>query len=299
MDETAQILGVSKAAVSTAIKRAEVREMFPDLFKNAKTQSDATKIIKGVSQQLIKREVAKRIESNKDTILTKTARNYIIGDFFKEIQKVQSETFDIVEIDPPYGIDLKKKKKGGLGDFKLGEYNEVDAGGYQTFLSKTFFECYRVMKDHSWLICWFGPEPWFEIVYQELHNAGFTTSRMCGIWVKPSGQSLNPLTRLANSYEMFFYARKGRPSLNAPGRRNIFDYSTVPPNQKVHPTERPVALMKDVYETFVPPGTRLLIPFLGSGNGIFAANELGIEAVGYDLQESYRDSFLVRLNSMK
>ena len=32
MDDTAQILGVSKAAVSTAIKRAEVREMFPDLF---------------------------------------------------------------------------------------------------------------------------------------------------------------------------------------------------------------------------------------------------------------------------
>jgi site-specific DNA-methyltransferase (adenine-specific) len=154
------------------------------------------------------------------------------------------------------------------------------------------------MADHSWLICWFAPEPWFEIVYQELLKAGFTTSRMCGIWTKSYGQTKRPETKLANAYEMFFYARKGNPVLNKQGRINIFDFPPVPAQKKTHPTERPVELMKEVYDTFAFPGSRVLIPFLGSGNGLIAAHQLGLSPIGFELSKEYRDSFLVKVHSM-
>jgi DNA modification methylase len=155
------------------------------------------------------------------------------------------------------------------------------------------------MTDHSWLICWFAPQPWFEKIFQELKFAGLETTRMCGIWAKGTpGQNMNPTVRLSNSYEMFFYAWKGQPVLNKAGRSNVFNFSPVPPSQKVHPTERPIELMKEIYDTFAFTGSRVLIPFLGSGSGILAANSLGMSAVGFELSKSYKDSFLVKAHQM-
>jgi DNA modification methylase len=58
-------------------------------------------------------------------------------------------------------------------------------------------------------------------------------------------------------------------------------------------------MMKDIYETFVGPNTRLLIPFLGSGNGLIAAHELGISASGFELSKAYKDSFLVKVSNIQ
>jgi len=129
-------------------------------------------------------------------------------------------------------------------------------------------------------------------------NAGFNSTRMCGIWTKPSGQSKRPEMHLANAYEMFFYAWKGRPAINKAGRSNIFSFPPVLPQQKTHPTERPIELMKEIYETFAFPGSRVLIPFLGSGSGLIAASQLDMSPIGFELGKGYRDSFLVKLHSM-
>jgi DNA modification methylase len=42
-----------------------------------------------------------------------------------------------------------------------------------------------------------------------------------------------------------------------------------------------------------------LIPFLGSGNGLIAADNLGMSPVGFELSKGYRDSFLIKLHGMK
>jgi site-specific DNA-methyltransferase (adenine-specific) len=301
LKDTAAMAGVTDASVSTAIKRSEAREAFPELFEECKTQKDATKIIKKIDEMITKEEIARKLESNRsDSKINQLAKSYIIADFFEGVKKIPDNVIHLVEIDPPYAIDLNAMKKtDGESIYVQDQYNEIPSDQYQVFLSKLFHECYRVMTEHSWLLCWFAPEPWFEIIYQELHNAGFTTTRMCGIWNKGYGQAKRPELYLANSYEMFFYAWKGRPVLNKEGRANVFTYPPVSPQQKSHPTERPVDLMTDIYDTFAFTGSRVLIPFLGSGSGIIAANNLGMTPVGFELSKSYRDSFLVKLHNMK
>lgn len=299
LKDTASMLGITDASVSTAIKRAEARQAFPELFEHCKTQKDASVMLKKIDEAVVKEAIAKKLETDKsNNTFNQVSKSYIINDFFSAVKEIPANVFHLVEIDPPYAIDLNEKKKAeGESQYIKDDYNEVDKSTYQVFLAKTFAECYRVMTDHSWLICWFGPDPWFEIVYQELNNAGFATTRLCGIWTKRTGQSRRPEMHLANSYEMFFYAWKGRPALNKPGRSNQFDFSPVNPQNKTHPTERPVELMTELYNTFAFPGSRVLIPFLGSGNGIIAANELGMTSVGFELSKGYRDSFLVKLHS--
>jgi DNA modification methylase/ParB-like chromosome segregation protein Spo0J len=303
ISDTGEMLGgVSKASVSMAISRAEARDAFPELFENCKTASDASKVLKKIDEALVKQTIAQKLENQKsDSRLHQLAKCYIIKDFFEAVKEIPDNVFHLVEIDPPYAIDLKgQKKKDGESQYALTDYNEIPSESYQQFLSNLFKSCYRVMAQHSWLICWFGPDPWFETVYQELTNAGFGTTRLCGIWTKgTSGQNMNPQIRLSNTYEMFFYAWKGQPALNKAGRGNNFQFSPVPAQQKTHPTERPVELMHELYDTFAFPGSRVLIPFLGSGNGILAAHQLGMSSIGFDLSKGYRDSFLVKVNGMK
>ena len=299
--DTGELMGVTNASVSTAVKRAEAREAFPELFTGCKTQKDASKVLKKMDEMVVKETIARKLESDKsNSSITKLAKCYVLGDCLEGIKRIPDSVYHLVEIDPPYAIKLQSAKKAdGESMYSADSYNEIDAEQYQVFISKLFSECYRVMANHSWLLCWFAPEPWFEVMYRELTNAGFQTTRMCGIWTKPSGQSKRPEIHLANSYEMFFYAWKGRPALNKPGRRNIFDIPPVPAQQKVHPTERPIQLMQEIYDTFAFPGSRVLIPFAGSGNGIISASNLGMSPLAFDLTKAYRDSFLIKLNNLK
>jgi|WetSurMetagenome_2_1015567.scaffolds.fasta_scaffold131625_1 DNA modification methylase len=299
--DTGEMLGISQPSVSQALARAQAREVYPELFESCKTAADATKILKKVSEEAIKEAIARKLECDKsETDLNRIASHFIIKDFFEGVKEIPEKTFNLVEIDPPYAINLQaQKKKDGESQYSLASYNEITPEKYAELMPKLFSECYRVMADHSWLIVWFAPHPWFETMYQWIKGAGFGVTRLCGIWTKGTpGQSMNPSIRLANSYEMFFYAWKGSPALNKAGHGNDFHFPPVPAQQKVHPTERPIELMKDLYETFAFPGSRVLIPFLGSGNGLLAANALGMPAVGFDLSRSYKNSFLVKANSM-
>lgn len=296
--KTAEMIGYKdQASVINSIKRAEAREAFPELFENCKTASDASKVLKKVDEAIVKQTIAQKLESQKsDNSLAKLSQSFIVKDFFDGVREIPDGIMHLVEVDPPYAIDLSRQKmREGESKYLLNDYNEVDKNVYPTFLRRTLKECYRVMAPHSWLIFWFAPEPWFEKVYEAINEAGFSTTRMVGVWTKGiSGQNMNPSVRLSNTYEMFFYAWKGQPALNKAGRSNQFHFSPVPAQQKVHPTERPIELMREIYETFAFQGSRVLIPFLGSGNGLLAANQIGMSAVGFELSKGYKDSFLVK-----
>ena len=299
-DTGEMIGGVSKAAVSQAIKRAQAREALPELFEGCKTAFDATKVIKKLDESLIKQTIADKISTQKsDSDLVRLSNKFIIKDFFEGVKEIPEGAIHLVEIDPPYAIDLNKiKKTSNISQYDEQLYNEISIENYPNFLSKLFTECYRVMSDHSWLICWYAPEPWFNDVYKALISSGFSTTRMCGIWTKPTGQNQQPQIKLTNQYEMFFYAWKGRPALNKPAHSNVYNTPPVPAAHKTHPTERPVELMQELYSTFAFPGSRLLIPFLGSGNGLIAADSLGLNPIGFELSKGYKDSFLVKVNEM-
>ena len=308
--DTGEMLGgITKAAVSQSIKRAEAREIFPELFENCRTASDASKILKKVNETMIKGAIAEKLKANTaNTTLHELSKCYIVKSFFEGVKDIPDGIMHLVEIDPPYAIALKDAKKTeGESQYSLEEYNEIPAEYYMDGnpdgswrgMNEVFKQCYRVMSSHSWLLCWFAPEPWFDKIYQAIINAGFETTRMCPIWTKPTGQSKRPEMHLPNSYEMFFYTWKGRPAIAKACSGNQFNYAPVPAQQKTHPTERPIDLMVDVYETFAFPGSRIFIPFLGSGVGILAAHRLGMVPLGFDLSKSNKDSFLVKANEIR
>ena len=107
---------------------------------------------------------------------------------------------------------------------------------------------------------------------------------------------MQPNIYLGNSYEMFYYARKGDAQLNMPGRGNSYDYKPIAPANKKHPTEKPIEMYMNIYYTFVDYGSHILIPFLGSGNGILAASNIDMKAFGFDLGKEYKNEYVLKVN---
>jgi site-specific DNA-methyltransferase (adenine-specific) len=305
---TAEMLGVTPGGLADDIKLATAMEAFPQL-KDAKTKSDANKMLKKLQEQMIINEIANRIKNKQagtplEVLHKGLVDNYIIMDFFEGIKKIPDRCVDIVEIDPPYAIGLGTSSiKKGDDSMKTitKDYNEVPAEDYALFLTTLFKECHRVMAEHSWIICWFAQEPWFEVVYQSMKQAGFSGSRIPAIWYKEGSgaQTNHPEYYLGNNYEAFFYMRKGSPSISRQGRGNVYAYKTVSGSRKIHPTERPVELIQDILQTFSWEGCRVLVPFLGSGNTLLAAANLGLTTFGYDLSEEYKDAYIMRVNESR
>ncbi len=297
LQDTGEMIGRSKEHVRQSIIIADAMDKYPVLFEGAKTKADATKVVKLINETILKDEIVRRIKLEREAEPEKDnlADSFILESFFHGVVNIEEGSINLVEIDPPYAIDLHKAKKTkDSKGIKYGDsYNEVDRESYPSFMQATFKLCYQVMAEHSWLVCWFAPEPWFEQMYSWIIETGFTTSRMVGIWTKPTGQNKRPELNLANSYEMFFYAKKGSPAI-AKARGNVFTTPPIPPQKKVHDTERPIELTTDIYSTFAFPGSKVLIPFLGSGNGLISARELDMEGVGFELGREFKDSFLIK-----
>lgn len=308
VEDTAQMLGESKATTSQDIKLAEAMEKLPQLAE-AKTKTEAQKMLKKLQKDVETEKIAN--EKKKKRAATPDAKkkkkleeSFIIGEdtgdpltsgFFQEVTKLQKETIDFVEIDPPYAIDLQNNKKGD--GFLTDDYSEIDPEIYAEFMEKTFSECHRVMKKNSWMVCWFGPEPWWDTVLGLMRQVGFEVKGIPGIWYKGHGQTQQPNYYLGNSYEMFFYARKGKPSIQDQGRANVYNYAPIPPQQKTHSTERPIEMIQDVIQTFCPIDGRVLTPFAGSGNTILAANNLDLDAIGYELHQKHQNEFVVKVHN--
>lgn len=300
MRDTAKFLNRSPGGISEDIKLSSAMKVAPQLgLDKCKNKSEAMKLISRTEETLIRTELAKRAEKQLGSSSKKLANAYIVGDFFDKIKDVPSNCIDLVEIDPPYAIDLPSIKKSDLSyKANYGEsYNEIGAEYYPTFIRNTLKECYRVMNNHSWLILWFGPDPWFEDMYCLLTEVGFKTRRLTGIWKKGNspGQCLQPSMYLGASYENFYYARKGDANITKQGRSAIFDFDPIPPAQKIHPTERPVELIEEILRTFTWEGSRILVPFAGSGNTLIAAANSKMLPIGFDLSQEYKDAFNARL----
>lgn len=57
-------------------------------------------------------------------------------------------------------------------------------------------------------------------------------------------------------------------------------------NERVHPTQKPVSLMRWCID-FFPQAQTILDPFMGSGTTLRAAKDLGRKAIGIEIEEKY------------
>jgi DNA modification methylase/ParB-like chromosome segregation protein Spo0J len=300
--QTAELMKEDPATISRSLKLAQAAAIIPEIAQ-AKSRNDAMKLLNKREQAIVTAEIVRRLEEEQlSTPLDVSRRQlsdcYIVRDFFAGVKDIPDKSINLVEIDPPYGIDLVKIK---MESDVVDGYNEVSCSEYPDFIERVIVESIRVMADDAWLVMWYGAHKWTTVVYELLIKHGLQVSMHPAIWEKSGGQAfglgntMNPSTTLASTYEPFYYARKGNAKLQKMGRSNVFSYRPVKTDKKIHPTERPLSLIEDILETFACPGHRVLVPFSGSGKTLLAASNKRMQPIGYDLSKEYKDKFVVKV----
>ena len=67
-----------------------------------------------------------------------------------------------------------------------------------------------------------------------------------------------------------------------------------PIDPKLHPTQKPIALIRWCL-AFFPDAQTILDPFMGSGTTLRAAKDLGRRAIGIEIEERYCEIAVKRL----
>lgn len=91
----------------------------------------------------------------------------------------------------------------------------------------------------------------------------------------------------ATEYGLIFYRDK-LPKFNNEGKM-VFDYFKYPRDTetpKIHPTQKPVPLLKELIRLFTDVGDVVIDPCAGSGTTLIAADELGRKAYGFECDTS-------------
>lgn len=313
MRKTAKLIDKSLAGVSRDITLSKAIKGIPELAKCA-TADEALKTIRNLEASAIQTELRNRqrqmmdepqaeteepghamsVDAGVRNALRMADNSYMIGDVFTGMQGLRDNgNIEFIECDPPYGIDLNAVKSGGDDPSStVRGYNEIDAGEYTDFLSRIAAELYRVAHKDCWMVFWYGPT-WHAEVLQALRAAGWAVDDIPAIWVKGVGQTKQPDTNLARTYEPFFVCRKGRPVLAKRARANTFMFSPVAPTKKYHPTQRPVDMIEEIINTFIAGRAQVFVPFLGSGATLRSCFNLGHKAFGFDLNGQYKDQFML------
>ena len=64
---------------------------------------------------------------------------------------------------------------------------------------------------------------------------------------------------------------------------------------RIHPTQKPIKLYEWLLTNYAQQGDKILDTHLGSGSSAIAANNLGFELVGMELDKDYFDASITRI----
>ena len=317
-DKTAEILDRAGSTVRVQIQLAEAMDKIPELAK-CKTEDEARRVFNSLVEDLALQELASRGQADqplqpetegsptpsprgeltKSQLMSMRAYDhYRVCDVFDGFKHLSDGSIHFIECDGPYAVDLHDQKQLHVHKAKWEQYEEIERSEYPAFCEHLCAELYRVAADNTWTLFWYGQEH-YQTVIKALLLAGFAIDPIPALWLKPSGQTMQPQKYLARAYETFIVAAKGTPVLQKPGRLNHFSFTPIASMEKFHPTQKPIELYEELYATFCfPPPPKgpdwlILSPFAGSGSALLTAQKLGYRVLGFDMVQEYKDKYMV------
>ncbi|NJN16369.1 MAG: site-specific DNA-methyltransferase [Oscillochloris sp.] len=226
---------------------------------------------------------------------------------------------DVIFADPPYNLQLQQE----LHRPNLSRVDAVDAAwdqfsdfaAYDAFSVAWLNACRRVLKDDGglWVI---GSYHNIYRVGTQVQNLGFWILNDV-IWVKRNPMPNFRGVRLTNAHETLLWCAKspnGRPAFNYHGLkagnedrqlRSDWEIPICSGNErlmiagkKLHPTQKPEALLQRVLMMSSRPGDVVLDPFFGTGTSGAVAKRLGRRFIGIERDETYAAAAQQRIDAV-
>ena len=208
------------------------------------------------------------------------------GNCIDLLKSIESESVDLVVTDPPYrvisGGNKSTKWQSGYSksvlfknDGKIFEYNEID-------FNEWLPEIYRVLKPNSHFYCMTNVLNIFELM-AACSNVGFKLHNIL-VWEKNTANA-NRWYMKNCEFTLFLYKGKAK-TINDPSSKMVFKVENIIGN-KIHPTEKPVELMKLYIENSSSENDLVLDPFMGGGSTGVACKQTNRNFIGFEIDQEY------------
>jgi modification methylase len=233
----------------------------------------------------------------------------LVGDCIALLRALPPASVHAIFADPPYNLQLKgelRRPDDSVVDAVDDEWDRFDDfAAYDAFTREWLGECRRVLRKDGTI--------WVIGAYHNVFRLG-TAIQDLGFWILNDviWRKANPMPnfrgrRFTNAHETMIWAARGQES------RHRFNYAAMKAlnddvqmrsdwfiplctgaerlkderGQKVHPTQKPEALLHRVILSCTQPGEVVLDPFLGSGTTAAVAKRLGRRFIGLERDTGY------------
>ena len=217
----------------------------------------------------------------------------LFGDCLERMKEIPDGSVDLIVSDVPYkltgggkgdGVN-SKRPKGILAD----NTQLMQVPKFEDWLP----EIYRVMKDgsHIYLMCNFKN---LNDLMNKTEAVGFKHVNLL-VWEK---NNCTPSQFYMKNCEYTLLLRKGKSKYinNIGDSKTVHKFNNLIGN-KIHPTEKPVELMKFYVENSSNVGDLVLDMFMGSGSTGVACLNTDRKFIGIEVEEKYFDIGVDRMES--
>ena len=267
-----------------------------------------------MAQTLLKTRALQQAKDVRDAL---PLGQIIAGDCVEAMRSLPSASVDLVFADPPYNLQLGgdlSRPDGSHVDAVTDHWDQFDSFAvYDKFTREWLTEARRVLKPDGAL--------WVIGSYHNIFRLGAMMQDM-GFWILNDvvWRKANPMpnfkgTRFTNAHETLIWASMGEKA------KYTFNYRTMKTlndelqmrsdwvlpvcggperlkkaGHKVHPTQKPEALLYRVMLATTKKGDVVLDPFFGTGTTGAVARRLGREWIGCERESVYREAALERID---
>ncbi|HMP67234.1 MAG TPA: site-specific DNA-methyltransferase [Candidatus Paceibacterota bacterium] len=229
--------------------------------------------------------------------------NHVVGygdsldqEFVRKV--VGKAKIKIILCDPPYGVAYVENKKNfaklssNTEKIIINDHIQTEAE-YEEFTQKYLKPIIPHLEEYN--ACYiFNGDSMFPSLRVGMKKVGFHYGQML-IWLK--NQPVMSRKDYLSMYELIAYGWFGKHKTERSKAKNVIYYPR-PQKSRLHPTQKPIGLLRRIIPDNTKVGDVVYDPFLGSGSTALACEHLGRKCIGIEIDEKYFLTTIKRLEKL-
>lgn len=200
--------------------------------------------------------------------------------------------------DPPYGVAYVEGKIGigelGVKSEKKIKNDHLQSDEEYTAFTKKWMEAVRPHLDTYNAYYIFNSDLMYPALRTGIKDAGFYYSQML-VWLK------NTVVLGRKDYlpmfELIAYGWFGKHKMERSKSKSVILHPK-PSSSKLHPTQKPVGLLRKILPNSTKINDYVYDPFLGSGSTAIACEHLGRRCIGIEIDPEYVATSIARIEKL-
>ncbi|WP_419840313.1 DNA-methyltransferase [Candidatus Poriferisodalis sp.] len=229
-----------------------------------------------------------------DHATPETPRDAVIGDWYafhcgdgiEAAAAMPDRSIDLLLTDPPYGISKRytcetqvpRRLRNDGSDFIMpkGHFGDWD----------------EAIDPHAWTSVVLPKVAGWAVTFCAQAQIGtycdiFTEHGLVAVgpmvWQKTNPVPFNHKYKPVNAWEAVVVGKRPSTPFNGEMVHNVFVHKSPSPQQRIHPTQKPLPLVAEFVDLFSEPNGLVFDPFAGSATTVIAARQHGRRGIGYEL----------------